>query len=341
MKTDTHDIDKQQLLQTINREVGLGIRSIRFVPKGEDAYSYLAEGVRAGDRYFIRAQDASRAGALEPVYAITNVLHTRYGLSSVVAPIATRRGTFTICHGRYTVAVFGFIVGRTLYDQGATVEDLAQAAGIMAALHQCEAARDYPNLQREAFENPFRAPIMRALGTVERSAPYSGRYQHQLVRLLQAEQTDILATFVKMDQSGVRAKALSTDWVLTHGDPNLDNLLKDGHGQLHLTDWGEIALGPPERDLFAFTGEGFEAFLRTYKRLRQHVVLHAEIFAFYFYRWTMQEIADYATRILFERRGQVEDEHAWAELQPYLPIRHDHIAQGLRELQAVLERVLG
>jgi aminoglycoside phosphotransferase (APT) family kinase protein len=161
------------------------------------------------------------------------------------------------------------------------------------------------------------------------------------VRLLQAEQTDILATFVKMDQSGVRAKALSTDWVLTHGDPNLDNLLKDGHGQLHLTDWGEIALGPPERDLFAFTGEGFEAFLRTYKRLRQHVVLHAEIFAFYFYRWTMQEIADYATRILFERRGQVEDEHAWAELQPYLPIRHDHIAQGLRELQAVLERVLG
>ncbi len=143
-----------------------------------------------------------------------------------------------------------------------------------------------------------------------------------------------------MDEMADRARQLTGDWVLTHGDPNLDNFLKDKAGRLHLTDWGEVALGPPERDLFMFTGESFEIFLRPYVRVRTDVALHPEIFAFYFYRWTMQEIADYTARILFGDMGPVEDEHAWAELQPYLPIQHDSIALSVQALKEVLERVL-
>jgi aminoglycoside phosphotransferase (APT) family kinase protein len=341
MKTDTHDIDKQQLLEIINHEYGLGITSICFVPKGEDAYAYVAEGVTESERYFIRAQDAYRARMLEPVYEITHELHNGCSLSSVVAPLATQLGAFTICCDGYTVAVFEFIAGCTLYDQEASDGDLAQAATIMAALHQNVAARDFRNLQYEAFENPFRVPITRALDILGGLAPDAGEVQSQLARLLHAEQADIRATLVKMDQLGIRAQELATDWVLTHGDPNFDNFLKDEDGELHLTDWGEIALGPPERDLFAFTGDGFDVFLRSYKCARKQVVLCAEVFAFYIYRWAMQEIADYSTRILFESNGRLADEHAWEELQPYLPIQHDAIAQGLRELQTVLDRVLG
>ncbi len=142
-----------------------------------------------------------------------------------------------------------------------------------------------------------------------------------------------------MEQLQNRAQQSVSEWVLTHGDPNLDNLIKDQEGELHLSDWGDVAFGPPERDLFAFTGKGFEAFLRQYTSIRQGIGLHPDIFAFYFYRWSMQEIADYTGHILLEGLGPPEDEHAWVELQKYLPIRHKEIAASLEALRDILERV--
>jgi aminoglycoside phosphotransferase (APT) family kinase protein len=338
LKTDTQDINKQQLTRAINVAYGLDLSSLTFVPKGEDAYAYVGQA-SDGARYFIRAQAARRAGPLESVYAITHALHTQFGLRAVVAPLPTRQGTYILNHGSYVVAVFSFFQGRTLYDQDASDADLAQAASIVAALHSSGAAQDMPSLQRESFANPFEAPIRQALQAIDAPTPRSNTYQRRLLQLLAAERADLLATLEKMRRLGARARGLTTDWVLTHGDPNLDNLLKDERGQLHLTDWGEVALGPPERDLFAFTGAGFEAFLWPYVRARKQVRLHPEVFAFYAYRWTVQEIADYTTRILFHSLGEVEDEHAWEELQPYLPVRHRHIALGVQALRTVLERV--
>jgi aminoglycoside phosphotransferase (APT) family kinase protein len=347
MKTDARDIDEQRLAQALNAEYGLRITSLDFVPKGEDAYVYFGQGAdgggysSSGGQYFIRAQSAARADPLERVYQVTNALHVRYGLSQVIAPYATRRGAFTIKHDGYRIAVFPLIRGRTLYDQGASNADLAQAASVVAALHQCDAAGDFPQLARETFGDPFKGPVLRALQAAENPVPGAPTFRRRMTRLLQSERADILATLEKIEQLGAKARELTTDWVLTHGDPNLDNLLKDEEGQIFLTDWGEIGVGPPERDMFAFTGEGFAAFLRPYALARTSVALHRDVFAFYFYRWALQEIADYATRILFSSLGPEEDEHAWAELQPYLPIRHDLIAEGLAELQAVLDSVLG
>jgi len=338
LKTDTRDIDKQQLARAINAAYGLDLASLTFIPKGEDAYAYVGQA-SDGAHYFIRAQAASRAGPLEPVYAITHALQTRFGLRAVVAPLPTRRGTYTLNHGSYVVAIFAFIQGRTLYDQGVSDSDLSQAAHVMASLHNSSAAQDIPSLQRETFENPFAPPIRQALQAIDVPPHRTNTYQRRVIHLLAAERADLLATLDKMRQLGTRARELTTDWVLTHGDPNLDNLLKDERSRLHLTDWGEVALGPPERDLFAFTGAGFETFLQPYVRARKQIRLHPEVFAFYFYRWTVQEIADYTTRILFHSLGEREDEHAWVELQPYLPVRHSQIAQGVQALRTVLELV--
>jgi aminoglycoside phosphotransferase (APT) family kinase protein len=242
--------------------------------------------------------------------------------------------------GLYTLAVFPYIEGRSLWNRGAADDDLAQAGAIVAALHESDAAREIPSLARESFENPFKIPILWALQAATDRAPAANRYQRELIDLLNKEREDILATLKTVDALGARGGELLGEYVLTHGDPNLDNLLKDEHGRLHVTDWGEVALGPPERDLMHFTGERFEVFLRPYVSARTRVALHQELFAFYFYRWGMQEIADYATRILFGGLGPEEDEHAWVELGPYLPIRHDLIARGLQLLQTVLGRVL-
>lgn len=342
MKTPAPDINETRLVESINAEYGLNISSVIFVPKGEEAYTYTAQDLD-GMRYFIRVQPTARAMLLKHVYEVTHLLHTKYDLPQVVAPYATRHGTFTMSFSEYIGAVFPFIEGSTLYEQGASVTDVMQAATLLAAVHQRATACNLPALQQETFDNPFREPILHALQAIQKSNPLGNPYQHRVRDLLVAERTDILATLEMMERLQSKAQQLATDWVLTHGDPNLDNFLKDPRGTLHLTDWGEIAIGPPERDLFAFTGSStqFEVFLQSYISSRDTLKLHQDIFAFYYYRWTMQEIADYATRILFQKKGPIEDEHAWSELQAYLPIRHDDITHGLQELQIVLDRLLG
>jgi spectinomycin phosphotransferase len=340
MKTDTPDIDKRRLARVIQAEYGLDISSFTFLPKGEDAYCYQAEDRESG-RHFVRVQPDSRGDGLETAYQVAHSLHGECGLSQVVAPYATRAGKFVCPLDGHLVAIFPFIEGRTAYDNGISDEELAQAAALIAAVHGSLEALSLPSLPRECFENPFKAPIHRALETAQQPAAQGNDYQRQVCQLLAAEHADILATLEAMEQRQAEAQAMDLESVLTHGDPNLDNLLKDERGTLHLTDWGEVAVGPPERDLFAFTGERFEPFLQQYVWSGKRPRLHAKIFAFYFYRWSLQEIADYTTRILFTNREPIEDEHAWTELREFLPIRHEVIARGVEEVQTVLESMSG
>jgi thiamine kinase-like enzyme len=341
MKTEAPDIDHAQLIELLNAEYGLGMTSLRFVPKGEEAYAYIAS-THNGEQYFVRAQPSSPAAlaAWENVYTITHALHKEHRLFQVVAPRTTNADRYTVRFMEHVVAVFPFIDGTTLYQHGATDEDLRAAATLLAAVHRCGTVLASLGLPKETFGNPFEAPILAALDIAESPPPSATPHQRNVCHLLAAERADILGTLEHMQRLQAQAHALPLDWVLTHGDPNLDNLLKDQQGNVHLTDWGEVALGPPERDLSAFTGERFEVFLQRYAGLKPDLKLHANLFAFYFYRWTMQEIADYATRLLFRDLGPIEDAHAWAELQPYLPIRHDDIAEGLHNVQHTIERVL-
>jgi spectinomycin phosphotransferase len=148
-----------------------------------------------------------------------------------------------------------------------------------------------------------------------------------------------------MQQLQTAALRLDLVGTLTHGDPNLDNILIDERGDLCLVDWDEAALGPLERDLVFFLEADedtsrAESFLRPYAREYGPLALHEPVVAFYAYRWVGQEIADYTTRILFRNTDSAEDEHSWTELQPYLPVRHGDITASVRRTMATANLIL-
>jgi hypothetical protein len=340
MQIEAPDIDKDQLLTAIAAEYGLVPSALHFVPKGEEAYAYLAS---AADHppYFVRVQPLARRRPLAEAYAVVSALRTQGGLSQVIAPYPTRTGRFLLNYGPYAVAVFPFVAGSTLYEQGPSDNDLVHAAQLLAAVHQSRLTGAIHPPYQESFANPFEAPIRRALALTATGPANAAGYQRAAGQLLAAEREDLLATLQLMRQFPADWLRLDLDWVLTHGDPNLDNLRKDRSGRLYLTDWGEVGIGPPERDLYAFIGEGFETFLRAYRQARGSLKLHPAVFAFYAYRWTMQEIADYTTRLLVQNLDGVEQEHAWRALRDYLPVRHEAIAEEVRKLEGILSRVLG
>jgi hypothetical protein len=270
---------------------------------------------------------------------VTHALHHVCGLSEALAPYATRQGTFSVPFNGYTVAVFPFIDGTTVYERGITAVDITQAAQIMADLHGSAKGYDLPLVQRETFNHPFEPAIRRALAAAHEQV--SHRPHPPVCDLLLAEEADLLATLALMREFLATTQRLDLTWVPTHSDPNWANFLVDGEGTLHLTDWGEVAWGPLERDLNFFTGPTLEPFLRQYTAPTGPISLHETLFAFYSYRWALQEIADYTTRLLFTNTDLRENAHAWTELSPYLPIPHAAIRESLDETRAVVERMTG
>ena len=89
------------------------------------------------------------------------------------------------------------------------------------------------------------------------------------------------------------------------------------------------ASGPPEKDLVSFTGDRFEVVLERYLRERQpDLSLHADIFGFYIYEWTLNEIRDYGTKILFKNKDTQQNEYDWESLQDYLPPNRELMEDG-------------
>jgi hypothetical protein len=233
-------------------------------------------------------------------------------------------------HGPYQIAVFPFVDGASAYESGITPAQLAETADVIAALHASGESCGLPPLPRPNYANPFEAPIRRALAQASSIQPTTS-YQEQVVALLTAEQTNLEDALDRFHRLGEAFRRMTIPEVPTHGDPNLANILIDPAGGLHLTDWGELAYGPRELDLNHFSDPGLlEPFLRRYLTRTGPLRLHLELFVYYAFRWALQEIADYTTRLLLIDSTPEEQQHAWQELQPYLPLSED----GLREHRA-------
>jgi len=340
MQINTSGLDPAQLARFIDDAYGLDGVSLAFQPKGEASYSYIATEA-SGGRWVIKAQEPARAAGLEARLSAVRYAAAEGGMTEVVTPRLNRTGSCTSPYARYVISVYPFVDGETIEPARQTDAYAVGLASLLAGFHR-QGNRLPFSIPREDFNHPFEAPIRQALQTVAAPGRLANPVQERLRDLLLAQRANVLATLAAMRQTTEEVRRLDLDWVLTHGDPNWSNILVTPAGEFRLLDWEDVALGPPERDLVFFSDrrtERFELFLRQYLAIGGPTRLHPAVFAFYAYRWTLQEIADYTTAILFRNVDPAEDEHSWAELQPYLPADLAGIAAFRRQMEATLARV--
>jgi Ser/Thr protein kinase RdoA (MazF antagonist) len=331
MKTPPPAIAEDRLHDALLRHYGLHSARIDFLPKGEDAWSYVIDG--DGARFLLRVQLSTRAAELETALKVTHALRVEAGLEFVVTALPTRAGGFTGHEGEFALALFPFIEGRTADESGISDAELASVATALSALHEVRPERLGGPVPDETFTLPFRDRLLALLAAVDSGDRPPREQAARAWELLRLEREDVRQTLRFVEKGLAPAcRRLGFAPVVTHGDPNLANLILAPDGSPHLVDWGEVALGPLERDLMAFTGDRFGVFLAAYQQQRGGVRLHGELFHFYFTRWALQEVADYGGRLLLEAPSDEEAEHAWAELQPYLPLPHGDIAAGVRAI---------
>lgn len=344
MKFDTSGLDPEPIVRQLAAAYGLPLTSLRFLPLGEDqnAFHWLA-AAGDGSSYFVTAHRAAarRIMDVDAAYTAAAALATDCALGEVVAPLPTVRGGFTSSYQGWRLALFPFVSGTMAFDQPLSETSLRQLALLLARLHESRTCLRTPELGRDRFASPFPALLRDCLRTVEALPADATEYQRRLRDLLLREQTDLVAYLDELAQLEAAVCALPVELVVTHGDLNLTNILVDAHGSVHLVDWDGIALGPAERDLWTFSGECLEPLLAAYAGARPGLRLALPVFAYYRGCDTVLTIVDRVTRILFRNRDPREDEHAWQELAPYLPLPRERLSRELQELGAILTRVAG
>ena len=337
MKVD-NTFDKTELLQNLSTAYALPLQSIAFLPEGEDSYGYIAVS-ETGEKYFAKASTAVPNSRLQAA----SLLQHQCNISGVVAPMETQGGKLSVPWQDFRVALFPFIEGKSRWDlwkagKDFTDTELSQAGALLATIHECTDTIASNKLTVATYNLPERHELHTVLEAQEQIPPRN-QYQQQLLEAIAQHRSKILQTVERYDNLGRSATALQTPFVITHGDPTPGNLILDTENRLHIIDWDGICFGPPEKDLVSFTGERFEVVLESYLAERQNrVTLHADIFGFYIYEWTINEIRDYGTKILFKNKDAQQNEYDWESLQDYLPPDQELMEDGIAAVRNTLGR---
>ena len=338
MKVD-NTFDKTELLEHLRAAYVLPLQSITFFPEGEDSYGYVVAS-KTGEKYFAKASTSVPNSRLQ----VASLLRNQCNMSGIVAPLETREGTLSVPWQDFRVALFPFIEGKSRWDlwkvgKDFTDTELSRTGALVARIHECTDAIAPDNLTVATYNLPERHELHTVLAAPEKIPPRNG-YQKQLLAAIAQHRSEIGQTLERYDSLGRSAVALQAPFVITHGDPTPGNLILDTENRLHLIDWDGVCLGPPEKDLVSFTGERFEVVLESYLNERRNAVrLHADIFGFYIYEWTLNEIRDYGTKILFKNKDAQQNEYDWESLQDYLPPDRKSMEDGIAAVRDTLGRV--
>jgi spectinomycin phosphotransferase len=289
------EIDERALAGLVAARYGAAPTRLAFAPVGGDGWHYRCPPFWVSVR-------RDRQGHCPAAYRAAGELRDA-GLDFVLAPLPDATGRIVHRLGRFPVVVLPLVEGATLFEAGLRRGEAEQIHGMCLRLH---AARGATPLAAETFDLPFRDELRSGLERALHAGPHLGPYAEALRDLIARNRSRILAMLAETEALAVACRADPLPFVPTHGEPDHGNVLRDTAGRLYLIDWGELRLGPPERDWASLEGLGLAPPAR------------APFMRFYHLRWDLGEIAEYTARFAAPHPGNAEDDDRWGELRLYL-----------------------
>ncbi|MEV6239160.1 phosphotransferase [Lentzea sp. NPDC051838] len=240
-----------------------------YAPVGFGDYHWNVE-----DRWFTSVSDLAH----KPLDGLRRAMNTAVSLSEqlpfVVAPLRAGDDIVVVLNDRYALTVFPFLHGKA---GSFGDEQPAAVAELLAALHGCTPPEDAP-------EAPIDPPGRAAL---EALLDEPGEWFDTTAReVFVAHEEAVRALLAKFDDLAAQLPATR---VLTHGEPHPGNLIRTTNG-LRLIDWDTVGLAAPERDLSLLDDH------TAYRNLTGHQPNAAGL-ALYRTRWTLDDIAQFATKL--------------------------------------------
>lgn len=290
----------EHLQDCLQREYGLSVASIEFLPLGLDVNAgvYRVESDE-GAAYLLKVRTGAR---YEPAYRVPEYLRD-WGIDAVVAPLPTTRHALWAESATWTLLLYPFIVGETGWRHPITDAQWASAGETLRQIHQASLPDGgFPALRRETFDPSGYIQWMRAFEAehlhMEGGAPSEQALRASWV----AHQSTIETALEALASLGNALRERSGAYVICHADLHPGNMLRDSASHVYLIDWEDVMLAPKERD-FIFIGEK-SPFYRGYGGSDgSDGAVELDWVALTYYRWErgVQDLIECAKEVFFQQ----------------------------------------
>jgi spectinomycin phosphotransferase len=313
-------IDRPALVETIRQAYGYSVSSLTFFPEGTVGSHYIAD-CKAGQRYFVTllndgALATIQAGRLDFILALRSSLYERGLFTAQPALHRTLEGKLKAEFNGQPLTVSEFILGGNIWDCWPPDPALGAELGQLAArLHNTtpDLGMDVPYIEK--FTLPFESVLHKTLADLDAQSLLNRPGQRTLRDLVLPRRDTLLRMLAHLRELGETARQLNPPLVLVHTDMHGGNLIRTPEGKLIVVDWEGAMLAPAEFDLFMFMSAGFDSMLSEYFRVARSPRLYPELFAYYFYRRNLEDIADFLFSILYENTTDEQDQVELGYLQ--------------------------
>jgi spectinomycin phosphotransferase len=294
------DVNHDTILGQLSAQFGITATALEFIPSGEDssAWAYRAE-TADGSAYVLKLRrgQVNQAGLTIPRYL------QEQGLPHIVAPVPGRNGALSVTANDFAWMVYPFVAGSSAHEAGMSEAQWIEYGSALRQIHGTTLSSHLLDTVRRESYVPKATQLIMELDAHIGMRQFSDQVEETLVAVWRARRGQIRELADRAGALGLRLRQKHPPEVLCHADIHTANVLLDAAGQLWIVDWDEVMLAPKERDLmFVVGGLGSEWvnpqqttwFFRGYGR----VMVDPLALAFYRYDWAVQDIAEYAARVM-------------------------------------------
>jgi spectinomycin phosphotransferase len=329
-------INREALLETVRMAYGLNVTSLEYLGVGMvSAYKMIGPSGTYFLKLFPDTPFGREAAArLEGEHALLNALREHDVLERIPRIVRALDGSTRSSFDGLTFAVYAFIEGRTLWGrEGSVLEPLAQAvARLHAGASKLLSQPLVLPVAQEDFELPFEADLLHHLSTLEHPPTNARPGVLALRDLMLPRQGELLEKLERAKHFQRITRSRPRQNIVAHTDMHGNNLMLDNEGALWLLDWETARVAPAEHDLWMFhpmLGEFLIVYDATLEIPRE---LDADLFGFYIYRRTLEDLAVDVQNIL---NGNASDEQDRQDLE----IVQNNVLGWWPDLERDLERV--
>jgi spectinomycin phosphotransferase len=338
-----YNIENSVLKVNLDKEYGIEIASVHFIPLGDSAYSYWVKCTN-GERYYLKLFDHQNDGQRRSMERLRYYLPLTWQMyhqglfRNLTYPIVNREGGFTTTFNNVTVVLFNFIEGETLAEaypfSKQMLEDIAKS---VAAIQLITPLIDKTTLLADTFDMSFEYELETCISMIECTITYNKPIKQTLrqVVLSKKEQIfDLLHLVRKLQGISI---ADTKEKVLCHGDIWGGNLIRHKN-ELYFVDWESAILAPPEFNFISYMGEEFDVFFSTYeKNIGKTLTMNLDILRFYAYRNHLRNLTNWLMNILYRNTEEVQNEKDLEKILYHCMNRWDSIEANVRAIDALLQ----
>ncbi|MBM7845021.1 aminoglycoside phosphotransferase family protein [Herpetosiphon giganteus] len=297
-----HAPDQAIIRQHLAQTYAIEACTIEQIERGNDPQAALYLVQTSEQQYFLKLKHGSiyQAGVLLPRY-----LKDR-GVAAVVAPVDTRTQQLWGRCQQFHSVLYPYIEGATGMDHGMSAQQWQSFGQQLSRIHTMQVRPPLRHMLR--WEN-FRPPWLPTVQAIQQSIntwPIGDSYSAELIDFWRVKTREISYVIERISELGNYLRVNARDFGLSHGDIHTANIVLDQIQQINIVDWDYPLFAPKERDLRFVVGSVIGVPVQRHEEQwffegYGQPTIDYKALAYYRYERVIQDLGDYAQRVLLRR----------------------------------------